>query len=134
MMFALVSYWMIGLQSDHAKFLNFVITTVLINFVAASLCMAMSSLAGSYGQASLFSVLIMIFSMMFGGLFLNNNTQTLSKILNRLSFIHYGYEVCSCLRLLFSLMYLLAFASRDHYSFLIRRMHDVLVGVSRHYS
>jgi hypothetical protein len=56
---------MVGLQSDHAKFLNFVITTVLVNvsaslgrarerslvqFVAAALCMAMSSASSSYGQ------------------------------------------------------------------------------------
>ena len=66
-----------------------------------------------HSKASLLAIIVFLFSMMFGGLFLNNNDkvahknpilcfnddrvfgreiQMLTKILKRLSFIHFGYE------------------------------------------
>jgi hypothetical protein len=52
----------------------------------------MSSASSSIGQANFLTVIVLIFSMMFGGLFLNNSTTTISQISRSFSFFHYGFE------------------------------------------
>ena len=107
MLFAAICYPMIGLQMDayRIRFMSFVLVLILTNLAATSVCFAYAALYGNVGQANLAAVLTFVFSMLFGGLFLNNSTvssstsdgdQTTSAVglsnLRYASFMFYAYS------------------------------------------
>jgi len=96
-LFGCTCYWLMGLNGIYTRFVWFIIILVLINVVSTSACFAISSSVNSVGTANLIASLFFIFSMLFGGLFLNNNTAGDRFVwFHYLSFIHYGYEALMC--------------------------------------
>lgn len=89
--FSCISYWMIGLRSDAAAFLNFTFILIITNTVAVSLCLMISSAATNVGQANFVTVLLMIFCFLFTGLLINT-TQGAPSVLKYFSFLHFAWE------------------------------------------
>jgi len=61
LIFGSITYWMVGLRSDPFRFCSFLTVTILVNVVATSACLAISSLAvmcssSGSAQSALFSV------------------------------------------------------------------------------
>jgi len=93
LLFGAISYWMMGLHNDMLRFGLFLLILILVNVVATAACFLISAAVHNIGHANLIASLFFIFSMLFGGLFLNNNTSSgRFTVLQYLSFIHYGYE------------------------------------------
>lgn len=92
LLFCSISYWLVGLQDKADRFLVFVLLMVLTHTTAAALCLAVSAGAASVSQANLISVLLLAFSMTFGGLFLNNETPGVMTSLRKGSFMHYAFQ------------------------------------------
>ena len=90
--FGSISYWLIGLQPDLVRFTSFLTVLVLTNVVAMSICFAYSVLFGSVGKANLAAILTFMFSLLFGGLFLNSTTgSTVFSNVRYASFMFYAY-------------------------------------------
>ena len=66
-----IIYHMVGLVGGTESFLKFLLVLVLFNLTAASICLCIGILFKEIGVASLLSSLVMLFSMLFGGLLLN---------------------------------------------------------------
>lgn len=92
-LFALITYFMVGLQDSPEKFLIFIAALVLLSCTSSAMCLWISAMVDSVGQANFLAVIIFIFSLMFGGLLLNADSDTSVLVkLTYASFIHYGYE------------------------------------------
>jgi len=92
-LFACISYWPMGLKPDYDSFLFFIYCLILTNLVATAACFAISAAFNTTSQANLWASLLFIFSALFGGLFLNNQTSVTGLTrLQWLSFFHYSYE------------------------------------------
>lgn len=90
--FALILTPMVGLQATSEKIELLIGILILLNLVAAAMCLMVSAGSSSIGQANYIAVLITIVSLIFGGLILSNDsTSDLSQI-KVVSFIHYAYE------------------------------------------
>lgn len=92
LLFTVCCYESIGLRDDYEAFQTFVIIQVLIHIVATAVCLAVSAMSSSVGQASFITVIICIFCITFGGLLVSNATNTQAAKLNVLSFIYFAYE------------------------------------------
>ncbi|CAB4384530.1 hypothetical protein RhiirA5_476344 [Rhizophagus irregularis] len=88
-----IIYHMVGLVDGTAEFFKFLLVLVLFNLTAASICLCIGILFKELGVASLLSSLVMLFSMLFGGLLLNKDSipEYLSW-LKDLSFFNYAFE------------------------------------------
>lgn len=84
---------MIGLNPTINKLLNFLLILVLFNMVATSICFLISTCVPKLSMANLFTSLIILFSMLFGGFLLNKDhiPRPLSW-LQYLSFFNYAFE------------------------------------------
>jgi hypothetical protein len=65
---------------------------VLVSVIGTSACLAISTMCSSVGQANFVAIIFLIYCMMFGGLFLSNETGGPGQYLRRLSFFNYAYE------------------------------------------
>jgi len=96
LIFGSISYWMIGLQSDPLRFVTFLVILVLVNVVATSACFAISAAFSSPAKANLVAVIFFVFSMLFGGLFINfqitGSTMRVIASFRFVSFFHYGFN------------------------------------------
>ncbi|CAG8514342.1 13989_t:CDS:10 [Ambispora leptoticha] len=88
-----IIYHMVGLVNGTSEFCKFILVLVLFNLTAASICLCIGIIFKEVGVASLLSSLIMLFSMLFGGLFLNKDSipEYLAWLKN-LSFFNYAFE------------------------------------------
>ncbi|CEP02521.1 hypothetical protein PBRA_009105 [Plasmodiophora brassicae] len=92
-LYASVSYWLVGLQPDAEHFLRFTAVLVLTNLMAGALVFFISAASGNIGQANLVGILVFIYAMVFGGLLLNpGSTNSILSGLTCTSFINYAYE------------------------------------------
>jgi len=88
-----IIYPMVGLVTAVPEFLHFLLVLVLFNLTSASICLAIGIVFSSVEVASLLAILIMLFGMLFGGLFLNNDSYpTGLSWLKDTSFFHYAFE------------------------------------------
>ncbi|CAG8443584.1 9688_t:CDS:10 [Ambispora gerdemannii] len=88
-----IIYHMVGLVNGTSEFLKFILVLVLFNLTAASICLCIGILFKEVGVASLLSSLIMLFSMLFGGLFLNKESiPEYLAWLKHFSFFNYAFE------------------------------------------
>ncbi|KAG9289200.1 hypothetical protein G9A89_022509 [Geosiphon pyriformis] len=88
-----IIYHMVGLVNGTSEFLKFILVLVLFNLTAASICLCIGIVFKQVGVASLLSSLIMLFSMLFGGLFLNKESiPHYLAWLKHLSFFNYAFE------------------------------------------
>jgi len=92
-LFALICYPMVGFQRYYDKLGIFILTLVLMSGTATAACLAISAASSSIAQANFIAVLFFIFCMVFGGLFLSNDTyQGTDFNVRYLSFMNYAYE------------------------------------------
>jgi len=92
--FASILYQMSGLNNNPSeKVVVFFSTLVLVNVVSSLLCLMISALFKSVGTANFVAVVLFIISIVFGGLFLNGDTNTGLAKIGKLSFIKYAYEI-----------------------------------------
>ncbi|CAG8810880.1 20747_t:CDS:2, partial [Gigaspora rosea] len=68
---SVIIYNMVGLVPGFSEFFKFLLVLVLFNLTAASICLCIGIIFKEVGVASLLSSLVMLFSMLFGGLLLN---------------------------------------------------------------
>jgi energy-coupling factor transporter ATP-binding protein EcfA2/ABC-type multidrug transport system permease subunit len=93
-----IVYYPIGFQNDPFKFVNFLMIITLVNMVASSACFVIASIWHDNGTANLVAVCYFVFSMLFGGLFLAEDSVAGGgsfdwlKYLKYGSFFHFGYE------------------------------------------
>jgi ABC-type multidrug transport system ATPase subunit len=69
-----IVYPMTGLLPHWAEFFKFILFIVLFNLAAAMICLFIGICVKNQGVANLFGVLVMLFSLLFGGFLLNHNT------------------------------------------------------------
>ncbi|KAF9118322.1 hypothetical protein BGW39_001290, partial [Mortierella sp. 14UC] len=93
MLMGLIIYNMVGLVEGWTEFGKFFLVLVLFNLTAAGVCLMIGIIFEEVGVANLMSSLVMLFSMLFGGLLLNKESipDKLSW-LQRLSFFNYAFE------------------------------------------
>ncbi|KAK0809751.1 FAD-dependent urate hydroxylase [Friedmanniomyces endolithicus] len=88
-----IVYPMTGLVPAWAEFAKFMLFIVLFNLAAATICLFIGICVKNQGVANLLGVLVMLFSLLFGGFLLNHNTIPKSLAwLQNLSIFHYAFE------------------------------------------
>ncbi|CAG8558234.1 14293_t:CDS:10 [Cetraspora pellucida] len=89
----IIIYQMVGLVAGVNEFFKFLLVLVLFNLTAASICLCIGIIFKEVGVASLLSSLVMLFSMLFGGLLLNKESiPSYLAWLKHLSFFNYAFE------------------------------------------
>ncbi|KAG0207816.1 hypothetical protein BGX33_006623 [Mortierella sp. NVP41] len=93
MLMGLIIYNMVGLVEGWTEFAKFFLVLVLFNIVASGICLMIGIMFEAVGVANLMSSLVMLFSMLFGGLLLNKESipEYLSW-LQKLSFFNFAFE------------------------------------------
>ncbi|KAI7555533.1 hypothetical protein KC346_g23655, partial [Hortaea werneckii] len=69
-----IMYPMTGLVPAWAEFWKYILFIVLFNLAAAAICLFIGICVRNQGVANLLGVLVMLFSLLFGGFLLNRNT------------------------------------------------------------
>jgi ATP-binding cassette subfamily G (WHITE) protein 2 len=91
--FALITYFMIGFQVDAAKFFIFLLIVMLINICAVSLAFFISAGVKNGELANLLIILPLIFSLIFAGLLISlDSLPVWVSWFKYLSFMKYGLE------------------------------------------
>lgn len=89
----LIVYPLVGLNTEGYSFIRFLLILVLFNLTAASTCLLIGVLIQNTSVASLIGCLVMLFSLLFAGLFLNQESvPTFAMWFKYLSIFHYAYE------------------------------------------
>ncbi|KAG0210809.1 hypothetical protein BGX28_008945 [Mortierella sp. GBA30] len=93
MLMGLIIYNMVGLVEGWTEFGKFFLVLVLFNLTASGVCLMIGIVFEEVGVANLMSSLVMLFSMLFGGLLLNKESipEKLSW-LQQLSFFNFAFE------------------------------------------
>jgi ABC-type transport system involved in multi-copper enzyme maturation permease subunit len=65
---------MTGLVPAWSNFLKFILFVVLFNLAAAMICLFIGICVRNQGVANLLGILVMLFSLLFGGFLLNQKT------------------------------------------------------------
>ncbi|KAK6431535.1 FAD-dependent urate hydroxylase [Oleoguttula sp. CCFEE 5521] len=88
-----IVYPMTGLVPSAAEFFKFLLFLVLFNLAAAMVILFIGICIRNQGVANLLGVLVMLFSLLFGGFLLNSETVPKGfGWLKELSIFHYGFE------------------------------------------
>jgi hypothetical protein len=88
-----IIYYMIGLNTMQDRFLIFMIGIVLVNLVATTSCFTISAAVNTTAQANLAASLYFVFSILFGGLLFNAESENSNaRYLTYASFVHYAWE------------------------------------------
>ncbi|KAK3674963.1 FAD-dependent urate hydroxylase [Recurvomyces mirabilis] len=88
-----ILYPMTGLVPAWAEFFKFILFLTLFNLAAATIILFIGICVKNQGVANLFGVLVMLFSLLFGGFLLNQNTiPKAATWLQSLSIFHYAFE------------------------------------------
>lgn len=89
----IIIYPMTGLKADVAHFFVFILVLVLFNLAAASICLFIGIVCKDNSVANLIGSLVMLFSLLFAGLLLNQDKiPDGAKWLQWLSIFHYAFE------------------------------------------
>ncbi|KAL6703776.1 FAD-dependent urate hydroxylase [Coniothyrium glycines] len=89
----IIVYPMTGLIPAWPNFLKFTLFLVLFNLAAAAIFLFIGIVFRNSGVANLIGVLVMLFSLLFSGFFLNKESiPAVAKWLQSLSIFHYAFE------------------------------------------
>lgn len=89
----IIIYPMTGLQADASHFFVFILVLVLFNLAAAAICLFIGIVCRDNSVANLIGSLVMLFSLLFAGLLLNQDKiPDGAKWLQWLSIFHYAFE------------------------------------------
>ncbi|KAH8714807.1 hypothetical protein GQ44DRAFT_713405 [Phaeosphaeriaceae sp. PMI808] len=93
MILGIIVYPMTGLIPAWPNFLKFVLFLVLFNLAAAAIFLFIGIVFRNSGVANLIGVLVMLFSLLFSGFFLNKESiPGVARWLQSLSIFHYAFE------------------------------------------
>ncbi|KAG2502451.1 hypothetical protein JM16_009796 [Phytophthora kernoviae] len=93
-LFANIFYWIMGLQVTTGRFLLFLLTLVLFNVAAGSICLLVGVLSKRVGSANLGATVVLLIMLLFGGFLLNSQTMPSSVgWLQQLSIFNYAFEI-----------------------------------------
>ncbi|KAF1841524.1 uncharacterized protein K460DRAFT_408984 [Cucurbitaria berberidis CBS 394.84] len=93
MILGMIVYPMTGLVPAWPNFLKFTLFLVLFNLAAAAIFLFIGIVFRNSGVANLIGVLVMLFSLLFSGFFLNQESiPAVAKWLQSLSIFHYAFE------------------------------------------
>ncbi|KAG6624040.1 ATP-binding Cassette (ABC) Superfamily [Phytophthora cinnamomi] len=96
-LFASIFYWIMGLQATTECFLLFLLTLVLFNVAAGSICLLVGVLAKRVGSANLSATVVLLIMLLFGGFLLNSHTMPGSVgWLKHISIFSYAFEILMC--------------------------------------
>lgn len=88
-----ISYPLVGLTMDHNGFLKALAVLVLFNVAVAIEILIVGILIKDPGTSTIMGVLILLFSLLFAGLFINSDDlKVQTKWLQWISLFHYAYE------------------------------------------
>lgn len=88
-----ILYPLVGLTMEHQAFLKAILVLVIFNLANATEILIMGILIKEPGTSTMLSVLILLFSMLFAGLFINSdNLKMETKWMQWISLFHYTYE------------------------------------------
>ncbi|KAF2454249.1 ABC-2 type transporter family protein [Lineolata rhizophorae] len=88
-----IVYPMTGLVPAWPEFFKFLLFLILFNLAAAAICLFVGIVFRNGGVANLIGSLIMLFSLLFSGFFLNHESIPKAAVwLQALSIFHYGFE------------------------------------------
>jgi hypothetical protein len=90
--FAVINYYMIDLNPDPDRVIFFIVTLVLVNVAASSLCFVLASVTGSVPQANLLTSLVFVFNILFGGFILTARNAAIDGIMY-LSLFNWAWRV-----------------------------------------
>jgi len=94
--FMTVIYPLVGLNMSGPKFWLSILIVVLFNMATAVEILIIGILVKEPGSATMLGVLVMLFSLLFAGLFINKETiPSAIAWFERISVFHYGYEALS---------------------------------------
>lgn len=89
----MIIYPLAGLSTDNNAFWKFLLILTLFNLTAASICLVIGIVIQDSGVANLVGSLVMLFSLLFAGLFLNPDSMPPgTKWFEYASIFHYAYE------------------------------------------
>lgn len=89
----IIIYPMTGLKADASHFFIFILVLVLFNLAAAAVCLFIGIVCKDNSVANLIGSLVMLFSLLFAGLLLNQDKiPDGAKWLQWLSIFHYAFE------------------------------------------
>lgn len=89
----IIIYPMTGLKADAGHFFVFILVLVLFNLAAAAICLFIGIVCKDNSVANLIGSLVMLFSLLFAGLLLNQDKiPDGAKWLQWLSIFHYAFE------------------------------------------
>lgn len=89
----IIIYPMTGLKADAGHFFTFILVLVLFNLAAAAICLFIGIVCKDNSVANLIGSLVMLFSLLFAGLLLNQEKiPDGAKWLQWLSIFHYAFE------------------------------------------
>ncbi|KAK9375453.1 uncharacterized protein V1513DRAFT_442998 [Lipomyces chichibuensis] len=92
-MLGLIIYPLVGLNFESHGMLKFLLVLTLFNLAAAAICLCIGVMVKDTGVASLIGSLVMLFSLLFAGLFLNRDSIPKSALwIQYLSIFHYAFE------------------------------------------
>jgi len=94
LMLGAIPYYMVGLRPGAFHILYLLITLVLTNMVAASLCMMIGSFTPTLAFGNLLTIIIFLFFMVFGGFLVNKLSMPyFISWLQWSSFLGYAFEI-----------------------------------------
>jgi ATP-binding cassette subfamily G (WHITE) protein 2 len=85
-----VAYWISDLNHDYFVFIKFLIAVSLTQMVSIMICLFFSAAFKNYSEANLVAAVFFIFSIIFGGYFVNGKST--STFFKYVSFLFYGFE------------------------------------------
>ncbi|KAK9368703.1 hypothetical protein V1509DRAFT_622536 [Lipomyces kononenkoae] len=92
-MLGLIIYPLVGLNFENHAMVKFLLALTLFNLASAAICLCIGVMVKDTGVASLVGSLVMLFSLLFAGLFLNRDSIPKSALwIQNLSIFHYAYE------------------------------------------
>lgn len=92
-LFSVILYWMVGLRSSADSFFVFILVVFLTSFLAESLSLAVSILAGDAQAAAAIIPVFVVLALLFGGFFINS--EQLDGWIDwakYLSFVYYAFN------------------------------------------
>lgn len=93
-LFGVISYWMIGFQSDPTKFAIYIAGLITFMAVAASVFMLIGALAPNIQVAQILAPIFTVLFLLFGGFYVNNNSVPVYyRWIQYISYFRYGYQI-----------------------------------------
>ncbi|KAK9241302.1 hypothetical protein V1525DRAFT_392717 [Lipomyces kononenkoae] len=93
LMLGLIIYPLVGLNFENHGMIKFLLSLTLFNLASAAICLCIGVMVKDTGVASLIGSLVMLFSLLFAGLFLNRDSMPKSALwIQYLSIFHYAFE------------------------------------------